>query len=240
MQALKAEHPGAVVVSYVNTTAAVKALSDICCTSANAVQIVQSIPGDREIIFTPDRNLGAWAAKKAERELILWPGFCPTHELIEVTDVEAARAAHPGAKVVVHPECPPEVSEIADAVESTSGMIRFCREDDAKEYLIGTELGMLYRLAKDCPGKRFYPVTELSVCPNMKMTTLEKVLGRAAQRGPRRHGRPRDPGQGSAGRAADGGGRASDHRGSLHLPQGGRPPLLELRRARGRWWHRRV
>ncbi len=176
LQALKDAHPAAVVVSYVNTSAAVKALSDVCCTSANVVQIVRSIPADQEIIFTPDWNLGAFAAKKAGREMILWPGFCPTHDLIRVEDVEQARAAHPRAKVMVHPECDSTVSEIADAVESTSGMIRFCREDGAKEYLIGTETGMLYRLAKDCPGKRFWPVSDLAVCPNMKTTTLDKVL----------------------------------------------------------------
>jgi quinolinate synthase len=184
LAALKAEHPDAVVVSYVNTTAAVKALSDICCTSANAAQILASVPADREIIFTPDRNLGTWAARQAGREVILWPGFCPTHALIEVADVEVARAAHPGAKVVVHPECDPAVSAIADAVESTSGMIRYCREDDAKEYLIGTELGMLYRLSKDCPGKVFYPVSELAVCPQMKLTTLDKVLKALRSEGP--------------------------------------------------------
>jgi quinolinate synthase len=184
LEALKARHPSAAVVSYVNTTAAVKALSDICCTSANAVRVLQSIPPDREIIFTPDQNLGSWAAKKAGREVILWPGFCPTHELIEVEDVIRARAAHPAAKVVVHPECRAEVAEIADAVESTSGMIRFCREDDAEEFLIGTELGMLYRLSKDIPGKRFYPVTEVSVCPNMKLTTLDKVLRALQTEGP--------------------------------------------------------
>jgi quinolinate synthase len=184
LRALKAQHPGAVVVSYVNTTAAVKALSDICCTSANAVRIVQTIPAGTEIIFTPDENLGSWAAKKAGRKLILWPGFCPTHDLIEVQDVWKARTAHPGAKVVVHPECRQEVAEIADAVESTSGMIRFCREDDTEEYLIGTELGMIYRLSKDIPGKRFYPVTEASVCPNMKLTTLDKVLRALRTEGP--------------------------------------------------------
>ena len=184
LQALKDQHPGAIVVSYVNTSAAVKAISDVCCTSANAVQIVRSIPADRQIIFTPDRNLGSWAAKMAGREMILWPGFCPTHDLIEVGDVERARAAHPGAKVVVHPECRPEVTEIADAVESTSGMIRFCREDDAKEYLIGTELGMIYRLSQDVLGKRFYPVTDVSVCPNMKLTTLDKVLEALRAEGP--------------------------------------------------------
>ena len=174
--ALKAQYPGAAVVSYVNTTAAVKAVSDICCTSANAVRVVQSFPADREIIFTPDCNLGSWAAKKSERELILWQGFCPTHDLITVEDVARAKAEHPGAKVVVHPECRQEVSAIADAVESTSGMIRFCREDSGREYLIGTELGMIYRLSKDVPDKHFYPVTEVSVCPNMKLTTLGKVL----------------------------------------------------------------
>jgi len=184
LQALKAQHPGAVVVSYVNTTAAVKALSDICCTSANAARIIQGIPEDTEIIFTPDQNLGSWAAKKAGRELILWPGFCPTHDLIEVQDVLDARAAHPRAKVVVHPECRPEVADMADAVESTSGMIRFCREDDAEEYLIGTELGMIYRLSQDIPRKHFYPVTDVSVCPNMKLTTLDKVLRALRTEGP--------------------------------------------------------
>jgi quinolinate synthase len=184
LRALRDKHPAAIVVSYVNTTAEVKALSDICCTSANAAQIVQAVPAGQEIIFTPDCNLGSWAAKKAGREVILWPGFCPTHYLIQVDDVEKARATHPGAKVVVHPECTPEVVAIADAVESTSGMIRFCREDDAKEYLIGTEMGMLYRLEKDCPGKRFFPVTELAVCANMKLTTLDKVLDALRNEGP--------------------------------------------------------
>jgi len=184
LAALKAGHPGAVVVSYVNTTAAVKALSDICCTSANAAQILRTIPADQEIIFTPDRNLGTWAAKQAGRQVILWPGFCPTHALIEVAEVQAARKAHPGAKLVVHPECDPEVSAMADAVESTTGMIRFCKEDDAKEYLVGTEIGMLYRLSKDCPGKIFHPVSRLAVCPHMKLTTLDKVLNALRTEGP--------------------------------------------------------
>lgn len=184
LAALKAGHPGAVVVSYVNTTAAVKALSDICCTSANAAQILRTIPADQEIIFTPDRNLGTWAAKQAGRQVILWPGFCPTHALIEVAEVQAARKAHPGAKLVVHPECDPEVSAMADAVESTTGMIRFCKEDGAKEYLVGTEIGMLYRLSKDCPGKIFHPVSRLAVCPHMKLTTLDKVLNALRTEGP--------------------------------------------------------
>jgi len=176
LSALKAEHPEAVVVSYVNTTAAVKALSDICCTSSNAVEVLRSVPAGREIIFTPDENLGTWASKQADREVILWPGFCPTHVWIKVEHVQAARAAHPGAKLVVHPECDPEVSAIADAVESTSGMVRFCQQDEATEYLIGTEVGMIHRLSKDCPGKTFYPVTDIAVCRNMKLITLDKVL----------------------------------------------------------------
>lgn len=184
LEELKAEHPRAVVVSYVNTTAAVKAISDVCCTSANAVRVVESIPAEREIIFTPDVNLGSWVAKKTGRELIMWPGFCPTHDLIEVADIERARRAHPSAKVVVHPECRPEVTAVADAVESTSGMIRFCREDDGQEYLIGTELGMIYRLSRDIPNKRFYPVTDVAVCPNMKLTTLEKVRDALVNEGP--------------------------------------------------------
>lgn len=184
LEELKAEHPGAVVVSYVNTTAAIKAISDICCTSANAVNIIRSVPQDKEIIFTPDRNLGTWAAQKAGRWVIVWPGFCPTHGLIDVDDVEAARTAHPHAKIVVHPECEGDVVALADAVESTSGMIRFCREDSATEYIIGTELGMLYRLEKDVPGKKFYALTQLTVCPNMKLITLEKVLKALQTEGP--------------------------------------------------------
>ena len=184
LKELKAEHPEAVVVTYVNSTAAVKAVSDICCTSANAVDVLRSIPADKEIIFTPDRNLGSWAAQKAGRWVIEWPGFCPTHGLIDVDDVEKARAAHPHAKVVVHPECETDVVALADAVESTSGMIRFCREDHAEEYLIGTEMGMIYRLEKDVPGKRFYPLTQLAVCPNMKLITLDKVLRALQTEGP--------------------------------------------------------
>lgn len=176
LRRLKEQHPGAVVVTYVNSSAEVKALSDICCTSANAPQVVSSIAGGKDIIFTPDCNLGAWVSGKTGRELILWEGFCPTHDLIQAEDIGAAREAHPGAKVVVHPECRPEVTAPADAVESTSGMIRFCREDGAEEYIIGTEVGMLYRLSQDIPEKSFYPAAEGAICPNMKLTTLPKAL----------------------------------------------------------------
>jgi len=184
LAALKAEHPDAVVVSYVNTSAAVKALSDICCTSANAPEVVSSVPADRQIIFTPDCNLGAWVAAKTGRDMILWRGYCPTHDLIQPEDILEAKALHPKAKVVVHPECRPDVTELADAVESTSGMIRFCREDDAQEFIVGTESGMIHRLSVDIPGRRFYLVNDSVVCPTMKMTTLRKVIEALRREGP--------------------------------------------------------
>jgi quinolinate synthase len=173
----KQRHPGAVVVAYINTTAEIKAASDICCTSANAAQVVRSVPEDKSIIFVPDRNLGGWVAEQTGRSnLIPWRGFCPTHNRIMEHDVREARAVHPGAPVVAHPECRPEVRAVADQIASTSGMVRFAKESPAQEFIIATEIGMCYRLAKECPGKRFWPVTELADCPNMKLTTLEKVL----------------------------------------------------------------
>ena len=173
---LRARHPGAVVVSYVNTSAAVKALSDICCTSANAPEVVAAVPPDREIIFTPDCNLGGWVARKTGRELILWQGYCPTHDLIEPEDILAAKEAYPAAKVVVHPECRSDVIALADAVESTSGMIRYCRDDPAREFIVGTEAGMIHRLSTDIPGKDFHLATQAAVCPTMKLTTLRKAI----------------------------------------------------------------
>ncbi|MBU2600568.1 MAG: quinolinate synthase NadA [Actinobacteria bacterium] len=184
LAALKAEHPGAVVVSYVNTSAAVKALSDVCCTSANAAEVILAMPADRPVIFTPDCNLGAWVSQKTGRELILWQGYCPTHDLIQPEDILEARDAHPEAKVVVHPECRPDVTVLADAVESTSGMIRFCREDDALEFIIGTEEGMIHRLSTDVPSKRFHLVSQAVVCPTMKMTTLRKAIEALRNGGP--------------------------------------------------------
>jgi quinolinate synthase len=173
--ALKGEHPDAVVVSYVNTTAATKAVTDICCTSANAVKVVNSIPEDKRIIFTPDRHLGAYVRKMTGRDIILWPGFCPTHARITAEMVLEAKGEHPRAKVVVHPECPMEVIELANAVRSTSGMLKYCAESDAVEFIIGTEKGMIYPLKKRCPDKEFWPVTEEAICPDMKLTNLESV-----------------------------------------------------------------
>ncbi|MBA7622524.1 Quinolinate synthase A [subsurface metagenome] len=172
----KKEHPGAKVVCYVNTSAAVKAESDICCTSANAVTIVEKLPDNEEIIFVPDQYLGSHAAAQTGREMILWPGFCPTHVRIQPGDITRLKEEYPRAKVVVHPECRPEITALADAVLSTGGIIRFARETDAEEIIVGTEIGILYRLRKENPGKRFIPVSEQAVCPTMKLTTLETVL----------------------------------------------------------------
>ncbi|MDO8716523.1 MAG: quinolinate synthase NadA, partial [Dehalococcoidales bacterium] len=171
----KKEHPNAVVVCYVNTTAEVKAESDICCTSANAVKVVESL-GDREILFVPDQYLGSYVADKAGREMILWPGYCPTHARIQPQDIERQRAEHPQAKVIVHPECRPEVKALADEVLSTGGMIRFARENKATEVVVGTEIGILHRLRKENPQKKFFAASEQAVCPRMKLITLERVL----------------------------------------------------------------
>lgn len=176
LREMKAAHPDATVVAYVNTTAAVKAETHICCTSANAVAIVESIVEPEEIIFVPDKYLGAYVTSQTGREMILWNGFCPTHVRIIPEDVIKQKEAHPKAKVLVHPECIPEVTALADAVLSTSGICRYAKESEAEEFIIGTEVGILYRLQKENPGKKFYPASEAAVCPNMKKTTLEKVL----------------------------------------------------------------
>lgn len=173
---LKSQHPGALVVAYVNTSAAVKAETDICCTSANAATVVANIPKEKEIIFIPDRNLGLYVEKKTGRQLIKWEGYCPTHEYITAPDVEGAREKHPGALVVAHPECLPEVQDIADAIESTSGMIRFCTASSAREFIIATEMGLNYRLQQENPDKKFHTPTQKAICPNMKMTTVRKAL----------------------------------------------------------------
>ncbi len=170
------EHPGATVVCYVNTTAAVKAESDICCTSANAAKIVESLPPDEEIIFVPDQYLGGYVAAQTGRKMILWPGFCNTHVRILPGDITRLRSEYPEAKVLAHPECRPEVTALADAVMSTGGIIRYSRETETRELIIATEIGILHRLRKENPGKRFIPVTEQAVCPRMKLITLDTVL----------------------------------------------------------------
>ena len=171
----KAELPGVPVVAYVNTTAAVKAEADICCTSANAIRIVNAVPDDR-VLFLPDRNLGAWVQRHTSKQVILWEGYCPTHQRILAQDIVRLREEHPQAVVVVHPECSPDVIDLADEVLSTGQMMRWARQTEAREVIVGTELGLIHRLKIENPGKTFLPVSFLTTCPNMKRITLEKVL----------------------------------------------------------------
>ncbi|MBI2858680.1 MAG: quinolinate synthase NadA [Chloroflexi bacterium] len=177
LRSWKARYPRAAVVCYINTTAEVKAESDICCTSANAVKIVESVPQD-EVIFVPDENLGKFVAQKTAKRLVFhyYPGYCVTHARLNAEQVKLAKTIHPGSPVVVHPECKPEVAALADAVLSTSQMIGFCRQSKAKSFLIGTELGLVHRLTREVPDKEFFIISNALICPNMKKTTLDSVL----------------------------------------------------------------
>ncbi len=176
LKILKKEHPGAAVVGYVNTSAAVKAELDYCCTSTNAVAVINALKNEKEIIFVPDKYLADYTSKKTGRKLIAWNGFCPTHIKILPEDIKREKFFHPKAKVIVHPECLASVCAMADEVLSTSKMVKFAAETDAREIIVGTEVGLIYRLKKDFPKKEFYPASERGVCPNMKRTTQEKVL----------------------------------------------------------------
>jgi quinolinate synthase len=171
----KQKMPAATVVTYINSTAAVKAESDYCCTSANGVKIVGSIDNP-EIIFVPDQYLGDFIARRTGKTLTLWPGYCPTHVRILPEDIINRKQEHPQAKVVVHPECRPDVIALADEALSTSGMIRYAARPDASELIVGTEVEILHRLHKENPGKQFYPASKKAVCPNMKKITLDKIL----------------------------------------------------------------
>ncbi len=173
---LKKRHQKAVVVGYVNTSADVKAELDVCCTSTNAVEVVNSLKGAEEIIFVPDKYLADFVSKHTGRRLIAWDGYCPTHVKIMPENIIKQIRLHPKAKVIVHPECIPEVIALADEALSTGKMCKYAKESTAKEFIIGTEIGIIYRLHKDNPGKKFYPASELAVCPNMKRTNLEKIL----------------------------------------------------------------
>ena len=173
---IKRQHPGVPVVAYVNTSAAVKAESDICCTSSNVVKVVESLKEDT-VICIPDRNLSAFAARRTKKRIISWDGFCNVHHVqLTLDDVTRARAEHPRALLVVHPECPPGIQDLADHITSTSGMLRFCKESPNQEFIIGTEEGLLHRLKKESTDKRFYLLSRKMVCPNMKRTKLESVL----------------------------------------------------------------
>jgi len=171
---LKSRHAGIPVVTYVNSSAAVKAESDICCTSANALKVVESLP-DREVIFVPDRNLGRYVASFSDKKFHFWDGYCPTHERLKEEDLIRLRKEHPDALFVCHPECNPRVTALADHVCSTTGMYAYCAGSRAKEFIIGTEAGILYRLRKENPDKKFILAAPGLFCPNMKLTSLEDI-----------------------------------------------------------------
>lgn len=170
------EHPEAIVVCYVNTSAEVKAASDICCTSANAQRVVESVLEGQEIIFIPDKWLGDYTGRVTNRDLILWNGHCPTHMMISADGIDILKERYPEAEVLVHPECTRDVIEIANYALSTNGMINYAKESGSKQFIIGTEIGILHRLKKENPEKKFYPASILAECPNMKLTDLEKIL----------------------------------------------------------------
>jgi len=174
LRILKEKYPDAKVVSYVNTNADVKAESDICCTSANAVEIVKKVKANK-IIFTPDKNLAAYCQRFTNKEIIPWNGYCYVHEKIRKEEVRLAKEKFPDALLLVHPECNPSVIDLADEVLSTSGMVNFAKKSDKKRFLIGTEEGLIYRLKKENPGKEFYTAGTAKMCRNMKLTTLNDV-----------------------------------------------------------------
>jgi quinolinate synthase len=180
LRGLKQKHPDALVVCYVNSTAEVKAESDYCCTSANAVEVVRSLPADRPIIFVPDQHLGQFVEEQTGRDLILWPGYCPTHAYISEEDVRKAKQEHPDAVVIAHPECSEPVKKLADALLSTGQMLKFVRESPAQQFIVATEIGMIHPLRKARPDAEYIPAGSRGVCPNMKKITLEKVLASLA------------------------------------------------------------
>jgi quinolinate synthase len=167
--------PNVVVVSYVNTTAAVKSVSDICCTSGNAVKVVNTILKDKPILFVPDKNLGSWVEEQTGRKMFLWEGCCPTHDYILVEEVKIIKAQFPNAEFICHPECRPEVRKLADKVCSTEGIVKYVNQSKSIEFIIGTEKGILHRLKKDNPQKLFHLASSKLMCPNMKITTLKSV-----------------------------------------------------------------
>ncbi len=188
LRKIRREKPDAVVVTYVNSSAEVKAESDICCTSGNAVNVVRSIPENQEIIFVPDRNLGAYVQEKTGRQITLWDGACPVHDAIRTADIIEAKYEHPQALLMVHPECRPEITKLADGVCSTGGMTDFVMQTTAKEFIVATEEGMLYPLRKTHPDRLFYPVApntkNAMICPDMKMISLEDIYNSLTNMGP--------------------------------------------------------
>ena len=176
LKEMKAQNPNALVVCYVNSSAEVKAESDICCTSSNAVRIVESLPIDKPIIFVPDKHLGQYVKDRTGRNIILWPGFCPTHQRFLPDEVIAAQKAKPGSKILVHPEAPKPIRDIADYLGSTGQIINYCEKSDDSDFIICTESGICHELKKRCPSKNFHIPSQLATCPNMKKTSLQSIL----------------------------------------------------------------
>lgn len=174
IRSYRARNPGHVVVGYVNSTAEAKTEMDVCCTSSNAVNVVNSLEG-RDVLFIPDKNLGAYVSSRSDKDIRLWDGFCPVHQCITLKQVDDLRSAHPGAPVLAHPECRPEVLETADGIGSTERMLTIARESDSDEFIVLTEVGMRHRLESACPGKSFY-FPQHAVCMTMKMIEPESVL----------------------------------------------------------------
>ncbi|HUU16788.1 MAG TPA: quinolinate synthase NadA [Sedimentisphaerales bacterium] len=177
LRRLKQEHPDALVVCYVNSSAEVKAESDYCCTSANAVEIVSSLPKDKRIIFVPDQHLGRFVAERTGRDLVLWPGYCHVHVVITEDDIKNARAKYPDAIVMAHPECTEPVKELSDELLSTGQMLKFAAKSTARQFIIATEIGIIHTLKKQNPEAEFVPASDRAVCPNMKKITLDKLIG---------------------------------------------------------------
>jgi quinolinate synthase len=176
LREMKARYPGHLVICYVNSTAEVKALSDICCTSSNALKIVQQIPAASGIIFVPDKHLGSWVAEKSGRDMVLWEGFCPTHAHMTTSMIAAAKQEHPHARILMHPEAPEECRKLADEILSTGGMCDFVHGSSESEFIIATETGILHTLRRRNPGKRFFIVDPSITCPNMRRGSLKKTL----------------------------------------------------------------
>jgi len=175
LRKLKAQHPNATVVTYINSSAEIKAETDICCTSANAVKVVNSVEGD-EVIWVPDKNLGHYVQQHTDKKMIIWEGYCNTHDMLTVKDVEEMKAKYPNAQFVVHPECRPEVVELGDFVGSTTAIIKYCKESPCQEFIVGTEDGTGYQLRLDSPNKQFHFASKYLVCPNMKVNNLKKLV----------------------------------------------------------------
>jgi len=176
LRQLKHKHPDAPVVCYVNSSAEVKAESDYCCTSSNAVEVVNSLPPDRPVIFVPDQHLGQFVAEKAGRDLVLWPGYCHVHVVITEDDIKNTKAKYPDAIVMAHPECTEPVKELSDQILSTGQMLKFARKSTAERFIIATETGIIHALKKQSPEAEFIAASDRAVCPNMKRITLEKIV----------------------------------------------------------------